>query len=236
MAPPLVSVIIPVKNGERFLASAIQSVLEQDYPCYEIIVVDGQSKDRTATIAKSSRLVRYLYQHGESGIATARNLGIQAAKGELVAFLSHDDLWAPNKLSSQVDFMTHHPEVQYTITRVKFILAQGCSIPRGFRQELLDGDYVGRMSETLVARRSLFNCIGGFNPDFVVNEDTEWFARTKDNDVLTATIPAVLVFKRIHEENISLSRIGVAWSNETILRIAKESIERKRRQLEGGAH
>jgi len=81
MARPLVSVILPVKNGERFLAQAINSVLDQDYHPLEIVVVDGQSTDGSAAIAQSFDLVRYVCQQGELGLGRARNLGIEAARG-----------------------------------------------------------------------------------------------------------------------------------------------------------
>jgi glycosyltransferase involved in cell wall biosynthesis len=131
MANPLVSVIVAVKNGERFLASAINSVLlEQDYRPIEMIVVDGQSTDRTAQIAQSFAQVRYIHQVNK-GVFDAYNVGIDAAKGELVAFLSRDDLWTPDKLSVQVSYLMDHPKIQYTIAKAKFFLEPGHSPPSG---------------------------------------------------------------------------------------------------------
>jgi glycosyltransferase involved in cell wall biosynthesis len=78
-----------VRNGECFLASAINSVLEQDYRSVEIIVINGQSEDRTVQIAQSFAQVRYIQQVNKV-VSDAYNVGIDAAKGELVAFLSHD--------------------------------------------------------------------------------------------------------------------------------------------------
>ena len=231
---PLVSVIIPVKNGERFLAAAIQSVLDQDYARVELIVVDGQSDDRTAQIAQSFTQVRYLFQQGDPGVAAARNLGIAAAQGELVAFISHDDLWARNKLSVQVAQMVEQPELQYTITRVKFFLEPGCACPPGFRKELVEGDHVGVMPETLVARKSLFDQIGGFDPEFIIGEDNDWFVRAQDNHVPSAIIPQVLTYKRVHETNISLNPSNVDKFSREMLKIAQRSIDRKRGQSAAG--
>ena len=231
---PLVSVIIPVKNGERFLAAAIQSVLDQDYARVELIVVDGQSDDRTAQIAQSFTQVRYLFQQGDPGVAAARNLGIAAAQGELVAFISHDDLWARNKLSVQVAQMIEHPELQYTITRVKFFLEPGCACPPGFRKELVEGDHVGVMPETLVARKSLFDQIGGFDPEFVIGDDNDWFVRAQDNQVPATVIPQVLTYKRVHETNISLNPSNVDKFSREMLKIAQRSIDRKRGQSAAG--
>jgi glycosyltransferase involved in cell wall biosynthesis len=224
---PLVSVIIPVKNGERYLARAIQSVLDQDYARVEVIVVDGQSNDRTAEIAKSFASVRYFYQTGVPGVAAARNLGIAAAAGELIAFISHDDLWAENKLSLQVEHMLAHPEIQYTNTRVKYFLEPGCACPPGFRKELLEGDYAAFMPETLVARKSLFEQIGGFNPQFAIGEDNDWFVRAKDNHVPWAIIPHALTHKRVHDTNISADPSNVDKFSREMLKIAKRSIDRK---------
>ncbi|MCU0517013.1 MAG: glycosyltransferase [Oscillatoria sp. Prado101] len=225
MEKPLVSVIMVVKNGERFLAEAIESILSQTYEPYEIIVVDGQSTDSTEKIAKSYKPVRYIRQTGQ-GVADAYNVGIDAARGEFVAFLSHDDLWAPNKLSVQVDYLLSQPEIQYTVAKAKFFLEEGYSIPPGFKPELLEGDRVSRIMETLVARKTLFEKIGQFNPNLRTAEDVDWFARAKDKNILMAVIPEVLLYKRIHDANISLSDIKL--NNDLLLNILKQSIDRQR--------
>lgn len=227
MNTPLVSVIIAVKNGEPRLAEAIESVLAQTYEPYEIIVVDGQSTDNTGKIARAYKQVRYVCQTGQ-GIADAYNVGIDAAQGEFVAFLSHDDLWTPNKLSVQVDYLLLHPEIQYTIARVKFFLEQGHLIPPGFRPELFEGDHVAHIMETLVVRKSLFDSLGKFNPDFTVAEDVDWFARANDRNVPMAIIPKVLLHKRIHDTNLSLNSLV---NNHNLLKLLRKSIGRKRNQI-----
>lgn len=232
MHQPLVSVLLPVKNGERFLAAAIQSVLDQDYGPLELIVVDGQSNDQTREIAESFP-VRYLFQSGDPGLAAARNLGIEVAGGELIAFISHDDLWTRNKLSLQVNHMVSHPEIQYTITRVKFFLEPGCAVPLGFRKKLLEGDYPAPMPETLVARKSLFRKIGGFNAGFTIAEDVDWFIRARDRNVPSAVIPYVLVLKRVHGANLSFRSTTREIFAQDILRIAKQSLDRRRASTSG---
>lgn len=221
---PLVSVIIPVKDGERFLAQAIYSVLEQDYEPLEIIVVDGQSVDNTAEIAKSFEAVRYISQVNW-GIADAWNVGINAAPGEFVAFLSHDDLWTPNKLSVQVSYMLNHPEIQYTIAMVRFFLEPGYHIPPGFRKELLEGYHVGRIMETFVAHKAVFDTIGGFNPDLSTAEDVDWFARANDKTIPMAIVPTVLLHKRVHDTNLSMN---IPTNNRDLLKALQRSIVRKR--------
>ncbi|MFL5886158.1 MAG: glycosyltransferase family 2 protein, partial [Thermoleophilaceae bacterium] len=85
-ARPLVSVLVPVYQGERYLAEALDSVFAQDYEPLEVIVLDDGSTDGSADIARSYGGVRYLHQEN-SGIAAARNAAIGAARGEIVAFL-----------------------------------------------------------------------------------------------------------------------------------------------------
>jgi glycosyltransferase involved in cell wall biosynthesis len=221
---PLVSVIIVVKNGELYLNRAIESVIAQTYKPYEIIVVDGQSTDNTAKIAKSFPQIRYIYQTSQ-GIANAYNQGIDEAQGEYIAFLSHDDTWTPNKLSTQVNYLIQHPNIQYTVAKVKFFLEEGHSIPPGFKTELLSGDHVGCIMETLVVRKSVFGVIGKLNPEFTVAEDVDWFARAKDNNIPMAVISEVLLHKHIHNTNLSLNS---TVNNQNILKIMRQSIARKR--------
>jgi glycosyltransferase involved in cell wall biosynthesis len=226
MSGPLVSVIIAVKNGERFLSSAINSAVEQDYQPIELITVDGQSTDSTPEIAKSFREIRYIRQTNQ-GIADAWNVGIDAAKGEFVAFLSHDDLWTPDKLSVQINYMLNHQEIQYTVSRVRFFLEPGYRIPPGFRKELLNGDHVGHIMETLVAYKSLFTVIGRFDPTLTISEDVDWFARASDSNIPVAVIPKVLLLKRVHDANITLN---TPTGNQDLLRALRRSIARKRAQ------
>ncbi len=233
MNNPLVSIIIPVLNAELYLAEAIASVLSQTYSPLEIIVVGGLSTDNTEKIAKSYQQVRYIHQTGK-GIWNAFNEGIDAARGELIAFLSADDLWAPNKLSFQVDYLLRHPEIQYTITRVKFVLLPGYTMPPNFKPELLSGDYGIRLLESLVVRKSLFDQIGKFNSQLTFAADTDWFARIKDRNISMGIISEVLLYKRIHDSNLSLS--NVRGHQEILLKILRESFQRQRYQDDKRIH
>lgn len=218
-----ISVIIVVQNGERYLAEAIESVLTQTYQPNEIIVVGGESTDNTEKVAKSYEQVRYIRQI-DRGLANARNIGIDAAQGELIAFLDHDDRWTPKKLSTQVDYFIKNPEIQYTNARVKLFLEPGCSLRSGFPKELLEEEQLGRTPGTLVARKSLFNLIGKFNPGFTIGCDVEWFTRAKDYNIFMAFIPEVLLYKRIHNTNLSGN---VQVNRRELLTIVKQSLDRK---------
>ena len=108
----LVSVIIPVYNGERYLADAIDSVLDQTYSALEIIVVDDGSTDNSRRVLEGyGDDIRYFRQDNK-GTASARNFGVRNSQGSLLAFLDQDDLWVPDKLQNQVGVMAESNVVQ----------------------------------------------------------------------------------------------------------------------------
>lgn len=224
MDNPLVSVVIAVRNGERFLTAAINSVLNQSYRPIEIVVVDGHSTDCTAEIAKSFPEVRYVLQQ-QSGVPDAYNVGIADARGDFIAFLSSDDLWTPDKLSSQIGYLLENPGVQYSTARVKFFLEPGYSEPEGFRPELFEGDHVGHIMETLVARRSAFDLVGTFDLELRTAHDVDWFSRANDRNVPAVVIERVLLHKRVHDENISVNSRA---NTHELLQAIRGSINRKR--------
>jgi glycosyltransferase involved in cell wall biosynthesis len=113
-----VSVIIIFFNAARFFAEAIDSVLAQEYRDFELLLVDDGSSDAGTDIAKDyerrfAERIRYLEHpgHANRGMSATRNLGVDAARGELVAFLDSDDRWVPNKLREQVEVLDRHPNV-----------------------------------------------------------------------------------------------------------------------------
>ena len=219
-----VSVILVVRNGARFMGEALNSVFLSARTPVEVLVIDGGSTDRTVEIARGFPLTRVVAQEG-TGIACAYNQGIAAARGELIAFISHDDIWEPGKLDRQVAFMGEHPDLGYTVSMVRHFLDAGAQIPGGFRVELLDRPVPGFITEALVARKSVFRRVGLFDPRFTVSEDTDWFARARDAAVPMAILPEVLVRKRVHGANSSLTTPSI---NAQLLRAMRGSVERKR--------
>ena len=219
----LVSVVLAVRNGEAFLKEALDSIVEQTYSDWEIIVVDGQSNDGTAAIAQSYSQVRYFLQ-SNLGIANAYNFGIKQAKGDFLAFLSCDDRWASNKLELQVRALQEKASCQYVVAHCQFYLEPNCVPPAGFRRSLLSGSHPAFIMETLLVRPSLFESIGLFDPDLFIAEDVDWFARVKDAGVQGVLLPEVLLYKRIHSNNTS---IDLETNKKNLLKILRQSIQRK---------
>ena len=233
MAPPnvgeearrlTISVVCIVRNGEVYLEAALRSVFDSTYPLSEVLVVDGGSTDRTAEIAAGMG-ARVLPQRS-TGIAAAYNEGIEATRGDCVAFISHDDLWHPLKLEKQAAFLTHNPSVQICVSHVRHVL-DGPAAPPGFRQELLDRSVPGMIMETLVARREAFDRVGLFDSAFSVSNDTDWFARARDHGLAIGVLPEPLVIKRVHTTNTTLRSEGFS---QQLLDVVRASVARKRSQ------
>src|SRR5512147_3209578 len=116
MRTPLVSVIIPTYNCGEYLEKALASVLEQIGVSIEVVLVDSSTDDSCANIAKrADSRVRYMFQEPR-GVSAARNLGIQHAQGEFIAFLDADDEWLPEKLSLQVSAFRRFPDAGLVFT------------------------------------------------------------------------------------------------------------------------
>ena len=223
---PLVSVIIPVYNGARFLRACLESVFAQTYRPFEVIVVDDGSVDDSGRIAQSFPEVRYI-QQANQGVAAARNKGLEAARGEFYAFLDQDDLWKPEKLKLQIEYLQSHPEIGYTLTQQQFFLEPGATLPPWFRKDLLATVHTGWVLGTLVVRRTTFEKVGNFATDYSAANDSDWFFRAKAAEIPMAVVPELLLLKRIHEANDS-GRAKEVLSE--LLKVVKTSLDRQRSQ------
>jgi glycosyltransferase involved in cell wall biosynthesis len=221
---PLVSIVVPTLDAERFIADALASVEAQTYANHEVCLVDGGSRDGTLAIATGRPRLRVVRQRG-SGLADAWNCGLEAARGSLVAFLDSDDRWLPDKLERQVQALRDR-STDCAISRMRFFLEPGLPIPPGFRADLLAGDHLAYMPSALLARRSVFERIGRFDTRFPIASDVDWFARLKDAGARVEVVPEVLVEKRVHDAN--LSTLGGAAFNHELVALLRDSVARRR--------
>jgi glycosyltransferase involved in cell wall biosynthesis len=202
-----VSVIIPVFNGERYLAEAIKSVLVQTSPPAEIIVVDDGSTDGSGEIVRRfSPSVRYLRQTNQ-GPATARNVGVNAAQGEMLAFLDADDLWLPGKLAKQ-SAMLQQQNDGYVVCRFHPMLEPNVAWPAGLNRGYYESEPAGFLPSGLLVARRAWENVGPFDPFYRVGEDSEWFFRARKLKTPEGVVPEVLIYKRFHEQNLSLQATG----------------------------
>jgi glycosyltransferase involved in cell wall biosynthesis len=218
---PLVSVIIPVFNGERFLREAVQSVREavhvsdEKYWPVEIIIVDDGSTDSTATVAGSlPEPVRYLHQTNQ-GPAAARNRGIENAKGRLIAFADADDLWPTDKLDLQLPYLLSDPKVDIVMGRIQQVRLSASVNEPAFSVNL----------GSAVVRKSVFQRVGLFDESMRYSEDVDWFMRAREAGAAIVTIDAVTLFYRQHEQNMTR---GKSTSELNVLKALKKSLDRRR--------
>ncbi len=226
---PLISCIVPVFNGERYLNEALESVLAQTYRPLEIIVADDGSTDGTPSVVASYGDQVTFRSQPTAGPAATRNLGLTAARGAFVAFLDADDLWHQEKLARQMARFAARPEVDVCVTHVRHFWVPELSdeetrFRHHWRAEALPGYY----TSTLLARWTVFDTVGEFDPALWHSDATEWFLRAADHGAVLELLPEVLTHKRLHHSNLS-RREGEA-SRQEFIRLVKASHERRRRQ------
>ncbi len=187
-----VSVVIPVYDGGRFIRDAVNSVLNQTFKDYEIIVVDDGSVDDTKEVLSSyGNRIKYIYQSNR-GVSAARNRGIRASKGEYIAFLDQDDLWLPRKLELQVKYLGEHPTVGLVFSDTqsvavgklpafdrRFVNKRAFQISRPHRGKVFRDLFVQNFVPTLtvVVRKICFDKVGLFDPSVDSAEDYDMWLR-----------------------------------------------------------
>lgn len=232
MKPPLISCIVPVFNGERYLGEALDSILKQTYRPLEIIVVDDGSTDTTPAVAAChGDRIRYVRQDN-AGAPTARNIGLSLARGEFLAFLDSDDLWHPEKLECQMRRFEAHPELDLCVTYLQnFWIAELKNEENRFKGHRLSEPVPGYVTQTLLARRSAFHRVGPFDHTLRVGDPADWFLRAGEQGLVTEMLPDVLVNRRMHESNMSMqagTRRMTSRMQDSMLRVVKASLDRRR--------
>jgi glycosyltransferase involved in cell wall biosynthesis len=212
---PVVSVIIPTYNRWPMIAEAVESVLEQAYGSFEIIVVDDGSTDGTKERLKKYGSSVSVISRQRSGVAASRNYGVSIAQGRYMAFLDSDDLWLPQKLTIQTSFMAQHPEVEICQTEEIWI-RHGAKVNPKAKHAKPSGDIFRRSLDlclvspsAVMVTKDLLNQFGGFDESFPVCEDYDlWLRITKEHVI--PLIPEPLVVKRGgHADQLSHSTWGV---------------------------
>ena len=180
---PLVSVILPTYNRGWIIKEAIDSVLEQEFSDFELIVVDDGSTDDTPAILNTYGLDIRVLRQSNRGVSAARNRGIAASAGQLIAFLDSDDLWLPQKLTAQVDFFAARPDAVICQTEEQWI-RNGIRVNPKMRHHKFSGMIFERSLElclvspsAVMLRRALFETAGMFDERLPACEDYDLWLR-----------------------------------------------------------
>jgi len=202
---PLVSCVVTVWNGEKFLAEALDSVFAQTYRPIEVIVVDDGSTDGSRTIIA----------------ARARNRGIAAAAGDLVAFLDHDDTWAPDKLGRQVAAFRRRPGCFACLGHAREFSDTGSE-----RRHWRGPPAVGNIPSTLMLSRAAIDRHGAFDPALRYADTTAWLLRARAAGCTETILPETVTYRRRHAQN--LSQLRNAEMRREFLAILKAHLDRGR--------
>ncbi len=211
MKKPRVSVIIPTYNRENMIGNAIESVLNQTFRDFEIVIIDDASDDNTEEVVKGfddDRIVYILHKEKKGGSA-ARNTGIKKATGKFIAFLDSDDWWHPKKLEKQLSKMETsriNPELVYTgirqVNNDGKLIKEIIPIFRGnIFQELLIENVVGTTSSVLL-RKEVFSDVGFFDENLPSRQDLDLWIRIARKHIFDY-VETPLVYQRIHENRIT---------------------------------
>lgn len=221
---PLVSIIVPVFNGERYLSEALRSIENQTYPNIEIIVVNDGSLDETLSVIRTFPSVIAITQP-HRGLSTALNNGIQNAKGEFFAFLDADDVWVKDKLWNQMKIFMENPRIEAVFGH---IVQFRCSRKSMEEEEKNPFNRMpGYCKGSMLIKKTSFSRIGFFSTRWEMGDFIEWYKRAKEKDLKTALIPEIVMKRRIHSHNMSLSR---ETGKKDYVRILKAAMDRSRKK------
>lgn len=183
----MVSVIIPVYNKQSSIIQSLNSVLEQTYKDFEVIVIDDGSTDKTATLLEPFReSITYLYQDNQ-GQGAARNLGLENAQGDYISFLDADDYWEPEFLETCISFLSKYPRAvavntaqktyhtkKHFVISPKELMEINPTIIDNFFQVWAQHDHI--RTGTVVIRKSIIDKIGGQRSNLRISQDLEYWA------------------------------------------------------------
>ncbi len=222
---PDISVIIPVYNGGKYLAEAIESVLAQTLEPLEVIVVDDGSTDQSLEIAGNFvPRVRIVSQENK-GAGAARNTGIRVAKGAYLAFLDADDLWTPQKLSIQHSFLESQSKTDMVFGMVKQFISP--ELPAEYQGNLRKemATMAGYSHGAMLIERAKFLRVGPFNEQLEIGEFIDWFSRARHLGLTHCILDDIVLKRRIHNQNMGIYKRGHLKDYTALLR---EAIARKR--------
>ncbi len=233
---PLVSVIIPCYNAERFLSETIESVLAQTYPEVEVIVVDDGSSDDTARVARSYP-VRFICQRN-GGVSAARNHGIRQSRGKYVLFLDHDDRLLPHAVAVGVDLLEQNPDCSMAVGEHRYIGPNGEELGSSNKRAGTQDHYLKLLEHNFVEtpcsalhRRSSFFIAGMFDESLSGAEDHELYLRLARSSPIVAHDQEVSEYRQ-HETNSSRDAGLMLSVSHRVMQMQLPYVQNDREKLE----
>ena len=226
-----ISVIIPTYNRKKTLARAIQSVINQSLSPFEILIIDDGSNDGTEEWVKDNfQNIKYIYQNNH-GVSSARNIGIENAYGDWVAFLDSDDEWLPNKLYEQVKAIDSNPEIKFFHTNEIWI-RNGIRVNQMKKHKKYGGyifekclDICRISPSSALIQKEVFDNIGIFDESLRVCEDYDlWLRITSKYPVVFLDVPLIYKYGG-HADQLSKVNDGIeSYRIQSLEKIIKSGL------------
>jgi len=199
-AEPTISVVIPAYEAAAFVAESIESVLAQDRPALEIVVVDDGSTDGTADVVRGFGDAVTLVQHPENrGEGAARNTGLAAASGDLIAMHDADDRMRPHRLAAQLEhLLAGGPRRGCVIARAQLFDDDDRPLPAW-----AGPDPAPYGPALVLAWRATYDVVGGYDEALAYGADSDWLVRLKAAGLEVARLDEVLTDRRVHDANMT---------------------------------
>ncbi|NNL16541.1 MAG: glycosyltransferase family 2 protein [Flavobacteriaceae bacterium] len=225
MLKSLVSIITPTFNSEEFISQTIDSIVDQSYKTWELIVVDDCSVDNTIQLIKTYQKkhanISLIQNPVNQGAGISRNKGINAAKGDFIAFLDADDLWKPNKLEVQIEFMKNN-NIDVCFSRYDLIDEQGFYLNKRIKalseltyNKLLKSNYIGNLT-------GVYNCKTlGKIPSTKLRKRQDWILwleAIKKSNKPAVGIQEPLAYYRVRKNSMSSNKFNLIWYNFQVYR------------------
>jgi len=229
---PLISVIIPCYNQGHFLTEAIESVLVQSYPHFELVIIDDGSTDNVEEVAGRYPGVRYIRQEN-SGLAAARNTGLRRSRGDYLIFLDADDRLMPDALERGLTAFAAHPESAFVVGHCTPITVDGTSFP-GSEQACVDRDpYAALLSKcfiyppaTVMFRRSVFETVRNFDTSVSPCADYDLYLRIAKDFPISCHHHVVAEYRK-HGANMTRDSALMLKSAHTVLGSQRKHAKQK---------
>jgi glycosyltransferase involved in cell wall biosynthesis len=223
---PLVGVVIPVWNGERYLSEAIESVLGQTHDAVDIVVVDDGSQDSSADIAgryaPDVRVVRCPHR----GSAAARNTGTEAVRGDFVALLDHDDLWPARKLEIQLAAFGSPEPPDIVFGHVREFISPEIPARAARRLRCTPEPRPAKLSGTMLATRAAVDRVGPTSTEWISADFLAWLLAARRLGLREIMLPDHVLSRRVHELNVK--NHGSELPRSEYLRILKAALDQNR--------
>jgi glycosyltransferase involved in cell wall biosynthesis len=201
MSAPRISTIMPVRDCERYIGEALDSIVAQTHPCDQTIVVDDGSTDGTvAALAAYGGRVTCIEQE-PLGVGAALNAGLELADGELVAFLDADDRWTPRKLEWQCAALGNDPALEMVFGHVEQFVSPELSEKERAQLDVPAGRSPGKAKGTMLIRRAALDRVGPFTTSVKLADFVDWYSRAEEAGVREAMIDEVVLLRRNHLTN-----------------------------------